>query len=97
MAVLTVMATVGTSAAALAGASPAQADASDCTSYLSGAGYTITLPISYACSEGASGQAGSYIFCREDLTDLGVTFAHASQACQRAGWASPKALGRAAH
>jgi hypothetical protein len=65
-------------------ASPAQADYSDCISYLEGGRYQISPPRRDACRVGATSAAGSWFLCWDGLVDTRIPSGVAAAACDRA-------------
>ena len=64
---------------------PAQATYADCTFVLVTYGYYPTTGRKQGCSEGASGQAGAWLFCHNILVANGVGTGVATHACEEAG------------
>lgn len=84
---LTTVAAAATMAAGLVAftASPAQADASDCVSYLEGKGYGPTARTRASCAVAASGEIGGWLQCRDSLNRAGIPRDVASRACDLGG------------
>lgn len=86
----TLLATVAAAATMAAGlaiftASPAQADAGDCVSYLEGKGYGPNTRTRSSCAVAASGEIGGWLECRDSLTRAGVPREVAARACDLGG------------
>lgn len=69
------------SASLIAMASPAQASAADCRTYLSSLGYSVGEGVIHACQWGTNNNSTYQGLCRAELIVLGVSSSHASNAC----------------
>ena len=65
-------------------ASPAQASASDCTSYLERAGYSVGPKVTDVCTKTARPRGYTVHQCTQNFIAGGISANHALSACNRA-------------